>query len=144
MTFSQPHERRLGGYLLHVLPTHGRNDRNRSCHDWWRDTRWRTCTVMVGRLLDWAFPLLTLCSHRPPVRSLSPQQHVTNTLSTGCDRWRRRHDMWRWHVLGRPASSHRVNFRDPRRGVVWHPLPRSIKTNKVPALEDTKGSVRHR
>ena len=34
MTFSQPHERRLGGYLPHVLSS----DRSRSCHDWWRDT----------------------------------------------------------------------------------------------------------
>ena len=47
MTFSQPHsqplddnphERRLGGYLPHVLPTHGRSDRNRSKPDWWRET----------------------------------------------------------------------------------------------------------
>ena len=71
---------------------------------------------------------------------LSPK-HVTNTVSTGRDRWRRRHDMWRWHVLGKPASSHRINFRDSRRGVVWFALSGVLETDKVPALEDTKGRV---
>ena len=145
MTFSQPHERRLGGYLLHVLPTHGRSDRNRSYPDWWKHTldggparSWLVVSWIGHSLCSLSAPTAHLCGP-----SLSPE-HVTNTLSTGRDRWRRHDNMRRRHVLGRPASSHRINFCDSRRGVVWLALPGALEANKVPALEDTKGSVRHR
>ena len=78
----------------------------------------------------------------PPTCAVhSPQQHVTDTVSTGRDRWRRHYNMRRWHVLGRPASSHRINFRYSRRGVVWFAFPSALETDKVPALEDTKERV---
>ena len=67
------HERRLGGYLPHVLPGMiaigviliGQET--------------VTMEDLHGHVLDWAFPLLTLCSHRPPVRSLSLQK-MSQTL----------------------------------------------------------------
>ena len=103
---------------------------------WMEDLHGHGCSS-TGLSTPSAHPLLP-----PPTCAVPlPSKHVTNTLSMGGDRWRRQHDMWRRHVLGRPPSSHRINFRHPRRSILWHPLPRSIKTDKVPALEDTKGRV---